>query len=197
MNICPVELVGNWANGWALDLHTVKSVLHVDDHGDEYFDTTRTELGEALYLLKYRGQRYRTKGIAQTAAEFARSVPQLTGIRAIIPVPPSNLVRWFQPVPVLATAIGELLGIQAPLDYLVKIRQTTTLKDEFDIQRRHEQLEGAFKAADQRYAGAHVLAFDDMYRSGETLSAVCATLLNEGRVASVSALTLTKTRSKR
>ncbi len=197
MEIHPVELSGNWVYGWALDLHTIKSVpTGVNDRGEETFDTVRTELGEAVYLMKYRGQRRPMKKIAQTVVNFIQDLPQLSDLCAIIPVPPSDSVRWFQPVPELAKIIAESLGIQAPPDYLLKVRQTSTLKDEFDKTQRHLQLQGAFKAVDKRYANCHVLVFDDLYRSGETLGSVCDTLVTQGWVARVSVIALTKTRSK-
>jgi len=42
-----------------------------------------------------------------------------------------------------------------------------------------------------------VLLFDDLYRSGATMNAIAAALLDEGGAADVFALAITRTRSKR
>ena len=43
----------------------------------------------------------------------------------------------------------------------------------------------------------NVLIFDDLYRSGDTLSAISKRLLNKGKVNTVKVLCITKTRTKR
>ena len=57
--------------------------------------------------------------------------------------------------------------------------------------------DGAFAVLDQRFAGMHVLLFDDLFRSGETLKAVTVALLFLGLVANVSVVTATSTRTNR
>jgi predicted amidophosphoribosyltransferase len=54
-----------------------------------------------------------------------------------------------------------------------------------------------FDIVDQRFAARHVLLFDDLFRSGETLKAVTAALLFTGNAAKVSVVTATSTRSNR
>jgi len=63
-----IKLDGNWKEGWALDLHTLSSILV--DPDIRKFDTKRTPIGEELFLLKYRDERHRTKSIANAAAAF-------------------------------------------------------------------------------------------------------------------------------
>ena len=54
--IHPRRIVGNWRSGIALDVHTVRSThLGVNEFGHDVFDTERSELGELLHRLKYRG----------------------------------------------------------------------------------------------------------------------------------------------
>ena len=62
---------------------------------------------------------------------------------------------------------------------------------------RYEELAGAFRIADARYEGGRVILIDDLFRSGETLSAIAAALKEQGKVARVVVLTMTKTRSRR
>ena len=49
---------------------------------------------------------------------------------------------------------------------------------------------------DQRFAGSYLLVFDDLYRSGGTLNAICNTLIKQGSVKRVYTLTITMTRKK-
>ena len=198
MNIDPRMIIGNWAHGWALDQHTLRSTTGGSDSGAHpEFDTERTELGEALYKLKYRGDRIQVEPIARTVAEFIRGRSELVDIKAVLSVPPSDTRRSFQPVEAVAARIGEMLGLPAPDDYLLKARVTLPLKSLTGKHSRRVELEGAFDVADQRFAAMHVLLFDDLFRSGETLKAVTAALLFQGNAARVSVVTATSTRSNR
>ena len=49
------QISGPWNLGYTLDKHTINSTYTGEDiYGRATFDTTRTEVGEALYQLKYR-----------------------------------------------------------------------------------------------------------------------------------------------
>lgn len=201
MELNPKPIYGNWAHGWALDRHTLSSRAAgaTGDGGRSKFDrfaTVRSEIGEALYRLKYRLDRGQVEPIAQTAMEFIRGRLEFAAIGAVLPVPPSNTDRAFQPVAALATAIGAGLSLPAPDDYLLKIKVTPALKNMEDTRERRAELQDAFAVSNQRFAGRHVLLFDDLFRSGETLKAVTAALLFAGAAGNVSVLTATYTRSK-
>ncbi|MGB7060696.1 MAG: hypothetical protein WBD58_23545 [Geitlerinemataceae cyanobacterium] len=194
MNLNPKVIKGSWLYGVALDLHTQSSV----PRSDGGFDTTRTELGEALYQLKYNFDRSKVDPIAEIAANYIRSHFRVFRyFQGIIAVPPSKLDRPFQPVLELARAIGEKTGLSVPDDYLMKVRQTQALKDIEDSEIRQQQMQGAFQVADQRYAQQSLLVFDDLFRSGETLNAVCNALTTQGGVGRVYVLTITITRTRR
>lgn len=198
MKIDPKQITGNWSHGWALDQHTVRSTSDSSASGmHPEFDTERTELGEALYKLKYRNDRSQVEPIARTVAEFIRGRSELSDIKAVLAVPPSDMRRSFQPVEALAARIGAMLNLPAPDDYLFKARVTLPLKSVIGKQSRRVELEGAFAVLDQRFVDMHVLLFDDLFRSGETLKAVTAALLFEGNAARVSVVTATSTRSNR
>ena len=54
--INPKPLHGPWATGYALHVHSTGSeFLGYDQYGHEQFDTKRTEVGELLYRVKYKG----------------------------------------------------------------------------------------------------------------------------------------------
>jgi predicted amidophosphoribosyltransferase len=96
----PQEISGRWQSGIALDLHTLSSVyLGVNEAGHEVYDTTRSELGELLYRLKYRGDIAAAKEIVATAADFL--IPHVGKFDLIVPVPPSG-ARAVQPVITIA-----------------------------------------------------------------------------------------------
>ena len=198
MNIDPKLITGNWTHGWALDQHTIRSTASGSENiGYPAFTTERTEIGEAIYSLKYRDDRTKVEPIAQTVSDFICGRSELFDIKAVLAVPPSNLRRSFQPVEAIAARIGEKLGLPAPDDYLLKAKQTLPLKSMTDKRMRREELEGAFAVVDQRFADMHVLLFDDLFRSGETLKAVTVALLFLGNAAKVSVITATSTRSNR
>jgi len=193
IQINPQRLTGNWKDGWALDLHTISSQLLPDGT----FNTTRTEIGELLYQLKYRFDRNTIEPIAETASAFLKTKEFFPYLEAIIPVPPSNLNRPFQPVQELAIKIGEKVNLNVALDYLIKTKETKPLKEIEDTESRKYQLKGAFKIKDDRFAGKFILLFDDLFRSGETLMEITSVLLQEGKVKEVYVLCITKTRTKR
>lgn len=198
MNITPKIITGNWTHGWALDQHTICSHAGASENvGHPSFITERTEIGEALYRLKYRNDRTQIEPIAQAAADFIRTRSELSDIKVVLAVPPSDTRRSFQPVQALAFRIGEILGLSVPDDYLLKTKQTMPLKGMTDKRLRRRELDGAFAVADQRFADMHVLLFDDLFRSGETLKAITVALLFQGKVGGVSVVTATGTRSNR
>ncbi len=191
LRVDPIHLTeGNWRYGWALDWHTIR-----DDSAPEGY--VRTEIGQALYELKYQNDLSQIDFIAEKAAQFLKTRKVTPYLAAIIPVPPSDLSRDFQPVSELATEIGKRVGLKVDHDYLKKVRQTPGIKDIEEYQDRLRLLEGAFRVVDMRYRGKKLLVFDDLYRSGATLRTVTEALLDQGGVDRVFVLTITKTRSLR
>ncbi len=183
---------GNWHAGWALAYHTVSST-HVGEH---FFQTERSEIGEMLYRLKYHSDRTKIEPLAELAAQFLETRLFSPHVAAIVPVPPS-VERSFQPVEELAVAIGNKTNIPVALDYLTKVKSTPPLKGLDDKKSRRRELEEAFRVRDTSLSNKYVLVFDDLFRSGETLHQVTRTLVEQGSVAKVFVLTLTKTRKKK
>ena len=88
LNINPM-----WVQGcWVLDYHTISSALHgTDEYGNPQFDTQRTEIGELLYILKFRPHEADdnvVNVVADTIADFIRKRP--SHIDIIVPVPHSE-----------------------------------------------------------------------------------------------------------
>ena len=192
-NINPQKIHGKWRAGWALDLHTPSS--------REKYDPKRTELGELVYQLKYRHDKTKIQPIAEVAAKFVKEqfavdgYPILPYLKAVLPIPPSDKNRDFQPVTEVAKEIGRLLGVRVPTDYLTKVKQTMPLKNRPDVASKREQLRGAFVVRSQDLKNQCVLLVDDLYDSGTTLTEVTKVLYEQGGVRHVLVLALTRTRT--
>src|SRR5438874_9978884 len=123
MELHPQKLHGHWAEGYALDLHTSyskpitemgKKVEIIDGKETAVFhevilgwDTKRPPIAEELFQLKYRSERTRLTAITNEAAIFLDGKADWE-IDLIIPIPPSDTTREFQPVKELAKAIGAI-----------------------------------------------------------------------------------------
>jgi competence protein ComFC len=79
-------------------------------------------------------------------------------------------------------------------DSLRKMKGTQQMKDVGDFGARVAALEEAF-VSDKALAGKAVLLFDDLFQSGATMNVAARTLKGQGRVKSVYALALTRTRN--
>ena len=199
IQIKPRKIQGNWRAGYVLDFHTISSSPLLDGK----FDTKRTEIGELVFQVKYRYDRSKIQPIAEIAAKFVREEftvndhPILPYLDAVIPTPPSEMNRPFQPVEEIASRIGQILDIPVISDYLSKVKGTIPLKNLEGEENRQEQLHSAFKVRDTSAKYRCVLLFDDIYRSGETLTEITNVLHKQGNISRVLVLTLTQTRTKR
>ena len=196
-DINPQEIHGNWRAGWALDVHTLSS-RPLPGGG---YDTERTEFGELVFQLKYRHDRTKIQPIAEVAANFITEKFAVDGhlilpyLKAILPIPPSDQNRDFQPVTEVAEEIGKLLSVPVRTDYLTKVKRTVPLKNLPDVKSKSEQLSEAFVVQSEDLKDQCVLLVDDLYDSGTTLTEVSKVLYEQGGVQHVLVLTLTRTRT--
>ena len=190
-----IEIKGNWKKGFALDLHTKSSTyLGPDEFGHDQFETTRTELGQHVYDLKYRSD---MSVVPKIVDVVLKSIKGINKMDAIIPVPPSKK-RTFQPVHVVADALGKKTGVPVIKNEVLKAKATLELKGITDPSEREEVLRNAFSLSGQMdLSNKKVLLVDDLYRSGATMKAITSILYDVGKVKNVYVITLTKTRSKR
>lgn len=188
------QIFGNWREGFALDLHTLSSIfVGHDEFGRPRFESTRSEIGELLYRLKYNRDQSMVDEIAESAAGFVRAWQP--GIDVIAAVPPST-IRAAQPVYLLAAALGQKLGLPV-LHCLTTTRDPAPLKNVHDLDERMRLLAGLYAVDAAATSGKRILLFDDLYRSGATMNAITTTLYGQGRAADVFVLTITRTRSHR
>jgi predicted amidophosphoribosyltransferase len=190
--INPQQVIGKWQSGIALDLHTLSSTyLGVNAAGHEIYDTKRSEIGELLYRLKYRGDMAAAKEIIDTTSNYLK--PHRTKFDLIVPVPPSG-VRNPQPVITVATGVGAALGCPV-VQCITTTRETAQLKGVLDPEKRKELVNGLYAVDAAQTTGKNILLFDDLFRSGATMNAITDVLIQAGKAASVRVITLTRTRS--
>ncbi len=191
----PQKIVGNWAQGFALDMHSSSSeFLGYDEYGHPMFSTVRTEVGEALYKLKYSQDPKEVTKLAATAAAFVKG--WRCGADLIVLVPASK-ERRVAPVLLVGRKLAEVLGFEFAPDAVKRTKQLPELKDVVDFGERQKLLSGAHSVDATKLKGRKVLLFDDLFRSGATMNAVTDALLKTGGASKVFALTLTRTRSSR
>lgn len=190
-----INLDGNWKSGKAYDLHTVSSThLGTDEFGHDRFDNARSEMGELVYQLKYKGD----KSKVQQIVALLDDIKGIEGFDFIIPIPPTKKNRPIQPVELIAEALGMRRKVAVAAGALTN-SGNEELKGITDPIARKELLDEALKldSSQGRFKGRKVLLIDDLYRSGSTLRVATDLLYKEGEAAQVSVLTMTKTRSNR
>ena len=157
----------------------------------------RTPVAERLYQLQYQSNASQVAPLVVALADFLDTRVVRLWLAAICPVPPSNEDRPLQPVRELARALAERTGLALAEGYLVKQRPMPMLKSIDSLAEREQELAGVFTVTDpERYRGQWVLLFDDIYQTGTTLAAATRVLREEGGVAGVYVLMVTRTRTR-
>lgn len=190
-----IELKGNWKRGFAYDVHTLDSVyMGVDEHGHDSWQTTRSEMGELLYRLKYQGDVSVVGQIVDRLGKYKG----LETMDAIIPVPSTNKQRKIQPVLAIAQALAQRINLPVLDNVLQKQTGGQELKNIDDPQARQALLKTSLTLNPKaNLAGKNILLLDDLYRSGSTLTVATDILYQQAKVKNVFVLVMTKTRSKR
>ena len=188
------QLEGNWDFGCALDRHMFSSTYIGDNEfGHPQFESVRTEIGEALFQLKYRQD---FNQIQPLAAELAQEITRSFGkIDLVIPMPPSK-PRSPQPVATLAAALGAILSL--PVDDLL-LTKSAALRQLKDLKIKAEKLEALKGTFTVNYARlvdgpVNLLIVDDIFDTGASLDAACAALRLTRKIAKISVITLTRIR---
>ena len=121
-----IKIKGNWKKGFAYDVHTLDSVyMGPDEYGHDRWNTTRSEMGELVYQLKYRGDTSATEKIVDLLGKFKG----LNEMGAIIPVPSTNTGRRVQPVLEIAKELGSRVKVDVLEDVLQKSNGGQELKN--------------------------------------------------------------------
>ena len=188
------KLEGSWDLGYALHKHTLSSVyLGDDEYGHPRFDTTRSEPGESLYQLKYRGDWDQVKPLA---AQVKTSLLPLFGkIGLIIPMPAST-ARARQPVNEIAAELGRLTDTPVFDNIIVKApapQGSPQLKNLHGREEKEAALQGRFSInpAITNEGCWNALLLDDLFDTGATMDAVSETLRTYKKISQVYAASLT------
>ena len=68
-----MRVPGFWKEGYVLDYHTRSSdFIGYDQFGRPMFQTVRTDVGELLYRLKYKGQMSALDDLTAVSVDFLR-----------------------------------------------------------------------------------------------------------------------------
>ncbi len=202
MSINPQRLIGNWDNGWALDVHTIESVK--DDVSGE-FKNKYSDAGGFLHKIKYENRKDLIAGVGKVLSAFLlgeypdMDFPKYFKVKYfdyILCVPPSNLNRSFQPVYEIAKEISKYTKIPIlEKNVLEKIKQTKTLKD-LPKEKRQDELKNVFKVKNPEILkNKNILIFDDIFGTGTTLTEIVKTLRFQSKISNIPVLTITKTRT--
>lgn len=188
------KLDGSWDAGFALHKHTLSSVyLGDNEFGHPQFDTTRSEPGEALFQLKYRGD---WSQVGPLAAELQQTLlPRFEKIGLIIPMPAST-VRARQPVEEIANELGRLANIPVFNDIIVKApapQGAPQLKNLHTREEKDAALEGRFSINPSitNEGRWNALLLDDLFDTGATMEVVCRTLRTYKKIDRVYAASIT------
>jgi competence protein ComFC len=191
MEIRPRPLHGAWDEGHVLDLHMSSSVfIGYSDSGHPEFDSTRTELGESLYRLKYQKDQAMLGPITKAVCAFIESWNPKADL--LVPAPPSKH-RAVQPLYQIADAVGVALGLPVDKKSVQKAKATPEVKN-LDSQERLDRIKGAFRLYGDGLKGKRILLLDDLYQTGATMNTLARLLKNSGGASAVYALVLTRTR---
>jgi predicted amidophosphoribosyltransferase len=185
------QIKGPWLDGWVLDKHTISSTfLGNDDHGHPQFETLRTEIGEATYLLKYRQDWTKVDILANALAEHI--YPRFQDVGLIVSMPPSR-PRPRQPVPEVAAALGKIVKVPVFNNILYKSGAAIALKDLHSKEEKLTALKSTIQLNEAiTNAGAwNALIIDDLYDSGASLEAACDALSRYKKIKDIYVAALT------
>jgi len=190
-----IKIDGNWKAGYAIDLHTISSVYLGDNlDGKPQFDNERSEMGELINRLKYHSDQ---SVISKIIELINKNLKNITVVDFLVPVPPSNLNRAFQPVYKIVEELSKNTTVPL-LKNLVSKTNIEELKSITNPARREAILRQSLQLnSNINIKNKTILLIDDVYRSGATVRAVTDLLYNQAKVKSVYVLTMTKTRSNR
>lgn len=183
----PIKIYGTWDEGIALDNHMLKSIfLGYDVNGKERFENTRTEIGELIYKFKYKKDRESLIKLMNLMKDVLDKWQLKDKIDIVIPVPPSNKSREYQPVFEIAKEIAIYLNKECKFDVLSK-KNNLQVKDGHDVS-------GTIKQNISLEQPYNILIVDDLYSTGATLNEVCKILRKDENVKRVYCLAITKTK---
>ncbi|WP_077343606.1 ComF family protein [Pseudocolwellia agarivorans] len=187
------KINGNWDLGYSLDKHVLQSIyLGENQWGHAEFDTTRSEVGEALFLLKYRSDY--TK-IPEIANQISESLSQYFSTACLVIPMPASKQRARQPVREIALKVAENMKIPCLENLLIKSVNTPQMKDIDSREDKVNTLVEAFAINDVLGDGDYdILIVDDLYDTGSSLEAATKVLREYSKIRNIYVATATRKR---
>lgn len=188
------KLEGNWDIGYALDKHSLSSVYtgH-NEYGHPTFDTKRTDVGEAVYQLKYRQDWSQAVRLARAVQKYV--VPLIGRVGLIVPTPAST-PRNRQPVTEVASELAKLLEVNVFNNLLVKNSIPTANQSLKNMRFKEEKvaaLEGRFLIQDEIDGNGkwNAILLDDLFDTGASMEMACTALRTYAKINYIYAVALT------
>ncbi|HBS6212123.1 TPA: ComF family protein [Klebsiella pneumoniae] len=185
------DIVGNWNRGVVLDKHSKYSVvIGQNEWGHNIYDTTRTEVGEALFQLKYRSDWSQVHPLAQCL--YDEAYPLFEKVGFILPMAASN-VRARQPVTEIARALANLASVPCYDNLLLKAPGGVSLKNLHTKEEKVEAIGNSFSVNPiiTNQGQSNVLVIDDLYHTGASMEAACAALSGYNKISNIYVAALT------
>jgi predicted amidophosphoribosyltransferase len=189
MRINPTELKGNWDRGYVLDRHVIKAVPKGENvYGHMEFDTTRTELGELLYLFKNQNKYDCLFEIMKLISPFLDTWEELENVDIVLPVPYTK-PRNYQPATEIAQAIAKHINVSF-LDGVLENIGSEQAKNRTKTDRA---MEGCIIANIKATRPHTILLVDDLIDTGSTMRECVSVLRDDQKLKSIYVLAMTKT----
>ncbi|QDL35837.1 ComF family protein [Serratia liquefaciens] len=185
------DILGNWDRGVVLDKHSKFSVVTGKNQwGHNIYDTTRTEVGEAVYQLKYKSDWNQVKPLAQCL--YDQVYPMFDKVGFILPMAASN-VRVRQPVTEVAQALAKLANIPCFDGLLLKAAGGVSLKNLDTKEEKVAAIGDSFSVSPiiTNEGCWNVLVIDDLYHTGASMEAACAALRGYNKIDKIYVAALT------
>lgn len=194
MNVKIMKIDGDWDAGLVLDWHVAHSeFLGYNQFGHPEYNTVRTEVGEALFQLKYRSDLTQVEALARTMADAIKS--NFSTAEFIVPMPPSKQ-RAAQPLIILAKKVAEFLEIPIFENVLLKNGNTPQMKDIDTREEKIKALMGCFQINNGITNDGQwdILIIDDLYSSGASLSAATQAIRTYSKVNNIYVAAFSRTK---
>jgi predicted amidophosphoribosyltransferase len=187
------KIAGIWDLGYVLDKQVESSTyLGDDDNGHPQFNTIRTEVGEAVFQLKYRNDLTKVGPLADEIVKLIQV--NFISVDIVIPMSPSKQ-RATQPVFEIAKAVASKISKKYSPDTLVKSTPTKQMKDIEAREDKVSTLEGTIRVNQNLGTGQlDVLVVDDIYASGSSLEVACSALRGYAAIRKIYVAVLSRTK---
>jgi len=188
-----IKIMGQWKDGYVIDYHSLYSDYLGDNvYGRPMYDTKRTQIGQLVYDLKYNKDKNKVSNILTLIGPFLNAWNIKNKVDLVLPIPPSNLDRIFQPVFELTIGISSFLGLSTTTKLLVKSNNVQS-KNLSSLEKQKE-LNGSITLTKNFKKEHDILLIDDLYDTGSTLNEAVRALKTDPLTNNIYVLTMTKTK---